>query len=529
MRIPGTVLSSFVVSALLVAGQARGQAVLLAGTAGDGQDGVLGSVSVTDATWTTIGDPTAQGSLQGLALSATGELYGTNLDFFAEGHILLRIDPETGALLDTVGELFDIEDDGSMQMADISFRPGTGELYGICSFPVSQVGDVCVIDVSTGACTTVGSTGLDIGGMAFAPDGTLWVAGVGKGAFLIEVDPDTAEPVEPITGLDREIDALAVRSDGTFFGKEFATRTLVTIDPSDGSTSVIGDISAPADGIGALVFLEPAFTEVGPHFLPRSVKVKLNQAKPETSRLVATGFLDLGPDPVDLAQEATLDVGGYSVTAALEPNAKATAFKLKQAGLLFRVRPDKSGSSRARFTLKVKDDLAGLVDPESELALHFANAAVDAVGTVTLEQGKYRLGRKRGALIEPELHLYRVRGKLKGDGLDSLALRIGLATEGVTPAGAPSVQLDFGPEFEASVPSSAFVKQGDRFVFKGEAGGLTSLVLDYRRETAMVKAKGITLGDYAEGPQAVSVTLGVGLQVREVALRMVRKGKSLKY
>jgi hypothetical protein len=529
MRVLAAVVSSFLLTLLVAAPDARGQAVLLAGTTGDGQDGLLGSVSVADAAWTTIGDPTPDGDLQGLAINAVGDLYGISNSGLEEGHILLRIDRDTGALLETVGELFDTEDGSSLQMSDISFRPGTGVLYGLCQFPVFQLGTLWVIDVATGACTIVETTGLEPGGMAFAPDGTLWVATNSATPELAQINPDTAAVVGSKVALPVPVDALAVRSDGTLFGKEFPTLALFTIEPSDGSTTAIGNIDAPADGVGALVFMEPSFTEVGPHFLPRTVRVKLNATKPEKSTLIATGFLDLGPDPVDLAQEATLEVGDYSVTASLEPNKKATSFTLKQAGLLFKLTPDRSGSSRALFTLRVKDDLEGLVDPESELVLHFVNAAVDAIGVVTLQDGRYTLGRKRGALIEPALHAFKVRGTLKGPGLDAINLRVGLATQGFTPAGAPAVQLDFGPDFEATVPSSAFVKKGDQFVFKGDIGGLTSIVLDYLRETVTVKGKGLDLGEYVEGPQPVSVMLGVGLETREVSVRMVRKKKSLKY
>lgn len=528
MRVLAAVLPSIVFAALLAAPAARGQAVLLAGSAGGDPDGLLGSVSVADATWTTIGDPTSLGDLQGLALNSVGDLYGTNLQD-EEGHFLLLIDEDTGELQATIGELRDVTDEGSLQMSDIAFRPATGELYGLISFPPSQQGELCLIDVTTGGCTILGDTGLEPGGMAFAPDGTLWVATTSKNPVLAEIDPDTAAVIGTPVVLTVAVDALAVRSDGTIFGKEFGTRSLFTLDPADGSISVIGDIPTPSDGVGALVFMEPTFTEVGAHFLPRTVRVKLNESKPEKSSLVATGFLDLGPDPVDLSLAATLDVGGYSVSVpSLEPNKQGTSFKLKQAGLLFQVTPDKSGSSRAKFTLKVKDDLAGLVDPESELVLHFVNAAVDATGTVTLEQGRYTLGRKRGALIEPAIHLYQVRGTLKGDGQDALTLKVGLATKGITPAGAPTVELDFAA-FEATVPASSFVKKGDRFLFKGEAGGVTSVVLDYLRETVTVKAKGVELGELVEGPVSLSVTLRVGLDVREVTVRMVRKAKSLKY
>jgi hypothetical protein len=526
MRAALVVISTLSVLAAL--GAARAQVLLGSTAQGSPTNGLLGSVSTADGSWTTIGDPTTDGGLTGLAIDAAGDLFGTN-DNNGEGDVLIVIDKSTGELLATIGTITDTGDNSGVHMSDISFRHATDELYGLCLSPGKQ-GNLYRIDTTTADATLVGSTGLSEGGLAFGPDDTLWLSAFNGEQVLAKIDPDTAAVIgTPVDAFG--CDAIAVRDDGVIFGKEFDGSDLLTIDPSDGSESLVGFIDAPDGDAEGLVFLPaPTFTSVASYFLPRSVKVKLNAKHPEKSQLVATGFFDLGPDPVDLTQTATLDVGGYEVKAlSLTPNKKSTVFKLKQPGLQFTIKPDKSGSSRALFTIKVKDDLDGLVDPDAVLALHFVIGAVDVQGAVTLEKGKYTLGKKRGALVSPAIYLYKVANKLKGGGADALSLKAGMSTSGTTPATAPSLALDFGENFTAAVPGSDFKKKGDRFTFKGPPGGLTSVVLDYLRETFNMKGKGVDLGAFADGPQAVTVTIGLGTDVREVSVRMVKKGKSLKY
>ena len=116
------------------------------------------------------------------------------------------------------------------------------------------------------------------------------------------------------------------------------------------------------------------------------------------------------------AETGDKELRDYEVEAPkLTPNTKGTAFTLKQAGMSFIVRPDKSGSSRAKFTVKVIDDLTGVIDPDAVLAMHFVSFDVDATGAVTLDKGKYKLGKTRGALIEPALYLYKTKAKLKAE------------------------------------------------------------------------------------------------------------------
>lgn len=527
--------SLLLVASLSTPGQA--QDVLLGGTSGNtAGGGLLGTIDQDDASWTTLGDPTAAGPLPGLARDSAGNLFGANNPGGSgTAASLIQIDPTTGLLITTVGDIIDDADAQGLRMSDIAFQPGTDVLFGLCA-TTGKDGSLYTIDVTTAAATLVGATGLERGGLAFAPDGTLWLATVGDAAtpVIAQIDPADATVIGATQDLTTGLDCLAVRpSDSVFFGVEFDSSNLDIIDPSDGDQTPVGTVDQPGDTIASLTFVPGPpgdVTTVASYILPKVVVLKLNPNVPEKSKLTASGFFDLGPDEVDLTLPATLDIGFFEVTArGLEPNPAGNVFKLVQPGLKFTIKTDKLGSSRATFKVKVQDDLDGLIDPDSDVTMEFANDAVDGEGTVTLENGKFKLGKKAGALIEPVIYLFKVKGTLKGGGADSLQLKAGFATEGITPDVAPDFSLDFGTGFTASVPSSDFEKKGDRFLFKGTPGGLTSVVLDYKKETITVKAKGVDLGDFEEGPQPVDVTLGLDDDLRQVSVRMVRKGKLLKY
>lgn len=263
-------------------------------------------------------------------------------------------------------------------------------------------------------------------------------------------------------------------------------------------------------------------------FLPKRVVVKVDAAEPAKSRLVAAGFFDTGPGAVDLTGAATLDVGGLHVDVpSLTP--KGAAFLLQGGGTTFKIVPNRSGSSRAKFKLITVGDFTGQISPDGPLVLHFQDAAVDGGGTVTLAGGKYALGRVRGALVEPNLYLVSARATLRGSGQDALSMKVGLATAGTTPAQASDVSIAFGPTLSVTIPAASFVKNGDTYAFKGNVGGITKVVLDYARETIAIAGKALDLGSFAQGGNSVAIAIGVGSDARAVQVRMVRNRAALRY
>jgi len=339
--------------------------------------------------------------------------------------------------------------------------------------------------------------------------GSVSVASLGSDLNLdtatVRTDDQTAPPSGSITVESWNPDAQILATEATI--------------RSGTSSSAPGAVSLLVHG--TLVVLPP----VESFLLPKKVKATKDG---DRSRLVAAGIFDTGPDPADLGAAATVDVGGLSFPIeGLVPNAKATAFVHREPGLVLLVIPSKTGSSRARFRLvALGAGLEGAVNLEDDLALSFDNGAILGTGTVGLEAGKYVLGRKRGALKEPNLWLAKARAKVVGDGMDVLSLRVGLATDGETPTEAPSLQVAFGDSFTQTFTGEQFAVNGG--VLSAVDGGVKA-VLDYRRELLTVSARGINLGNFLEGAQPVSVRLTLGGETREVRVRMVKKGARLGY
>ena len=87
----------------------------------------------------------------------------------------------------------------------------------------------------------------------------------------------------------------------------------------------------------------------------------------------------------------------------------------------------------------------------------------------------------------------------------------------------------FGDRFSATVPGGSFRSGGNKLTFKGNAGGITSVVLDYGKERVVIKGRNVDLGSVPGGPVPLLVILTRGDDVRALEVRAVRKGNGLKY
>jgi hypothetical protein len=246
---------------LALTSPAQAQPVLFGGSSGNSAGGgVLGTVNQTDADFTLLGDPTADGPLTGIAINSAGQMFGSNNTGGGGGgtSVLIRINPATGQFLGTVGPIEDTADDGALKITDLAFQPGTDILFGLTGPQDDpKEGNLYTISITTGAATKVGNTGLERGGLAFAPDGTLYVATVGDDTVpvIAKINPATAAVIGTPQELDQNgIDGLAVRpSDAVIFGTAADSDQLYTIDPSDGTMTFLGDDDAP-DLLASLAF-----------------------------------------------------------------------------------------------------------------------------------------------------------------------------------------------------------------------------------------------------------------------------------
>ena len=485
---------------------------------GDGSGGVLsegGRLDVSDST-ISANTVTAGGDAGGGLASEGG-------DVSVRGATIERnlATAGVGGRADAAGGL--LSEGGSVTVDASTFAGNSavtsrGEVGNIAAGGLLSSGGRLDVSDSTISANTV-TTGGDAGGGLASEGGDVSVRGA------------TVECNRATGGADAAGGLLSKRSSGgsvTVDASTFAGNSAVT-SGGEVANSILS--VGPAPVVTGTTITEDQSRCIGAiesYFLSKRVKARFNVARPEKSRLVAAGFFDTGPAAVDLTQAATLDVGGLAFQApGLVRSGRS--FKLVANGVSFVITPNRSGSSRAKFRLKTTGDLTGKILPDGPLALRFSQGAVAGRGEVKLSRGTYALGRIRGALVAPSVYLVRSKATIKGPGKDALAFVAGLATTGVTPAAASDLGVRFGDAFGATIPAASFTSRGDKYVFKGASGGLTSVVADYRRETITVRAKGIDLGSFVEGTQSVRVSIALGSDRRDVLLRMVKKRDALRY
>lgn len=267
--------------------------------------GVLIRASDTTASGVIVGDAFPSDHAKGyggLAFDSTGNLWAT-VGIDDEGTIgseagtlastLVRIDPATGGVLQTVGAVHDANNQ-SIGITDLAIQPGSNVLFGINT--TTDVGaqpcNVCLytIDYSSGLATLVGmpaqgSTRVDINGLAFGPDGSLYGTGKpffnsGQTTYLYTIDPfngtiygaetvvrDSNDP-NPTTSSMRTY-GLGVRpSDGTIFGTLCCTNEIVYRDNATHLWRALGGTGLPNDNAYADLAFAPTAV---PTPLPASI------------------------------------------------------------------------------------------------------------------------------------------------------------------------------------------------------------------------------------------------------------------
>jgi outer membrane protein assembly factor BamB len=228
------------------------------GPAASANDGALAIVDQNTAAITIVGHPAGVARLSGLAFDATGDLFATTqpAGAFPEGSIgasnLLQLNPGNGAIIASVP----ITDRGiPINIADLAVQPGTDLLFGVRgpNDTLGGQGDLYVINKSTGTATLLGNTGHLFDSIAFAPDGTLYLAsGDLSGVTALSVlNPTNAATISSVFTADF-FGALGVRSDGVIFGGNGDGGEIFTIDPNTGAESVIG--STGLSFVGDLAF-----------------------------------------------------------------------------------------------------------------------------------------------------------------------------------------------------------------------------------------------------------------------------------
>src|SRR5262249_39778135 len=136
---------------------------------------------------------------------------------------LVRLNPDTGVLLSTIGPITDGVGGPAISIGDLAMQPGTNTLFGIRSNADGQgrAGRLYTIDKTTGVATFIGSTGSAAGGgIAFAPDGTLYQTAYNSGfdfTSLNQLNPTNAARISTVR-VPFYFDGLGIRpTDGVIF------------------------------------------------------------------------------------------------------------------------------------------------------------------------------------------------------------------------------------------------------------------------------------------------------------------------
>ncbi len=151
------------------------------------------------------------------------------------GNEIVAVDPETGEVVSTVGELHGVEGPD-----DVAFGPD-GSLYWT-SFSSGEIGRISPDGERTGR-----FIGPGVNSLTFSDDGRLFVSLVFMGDALYEVDPDLAQPPRLIADGLGWLNGMDWGPDGLLYGPIWKKGEIVQIDVSTGEVeTVAGGFAVPA-------------------------------------------------------------------------------------------------------------------------------------------------------------------------------------------------------------------------------------------------------------------------------------------
>ncbi len=355
-------------------------------------------------------------------------------------------------------------------------------------------------------------------GVSLAIDGDTAVAGAfaqnsNRGAAYVFTRTGT-------TWTQRQKLTVAHPAAGDFFGDSVAV---------DGDAALVGATDAGVTfgnptGPGSAYVFDLAGPPPG-YCLASKVKAKVSAASPAKSSLTVSGTLDTGGGVPGFSGAATFDAGGFHLAVPAFV-AKGRSLSYAADGMSLKITPAKNGSSRATFAFKAVGDLTGKAALDGPLALRYVDAANDLIGTAILSGGV--LGPR--AVGAPPLSVVKAAATVKGGGKDALKLTLAFVPVGGVPAAGEDLTISFGGAYTSPLLSgSSFVRKGDAWVGTSKAPGITKVTVDYAKGAITIAGKGLDLGTFAAGGNAVAVTVTRGADTRSVAVRMALAGTKLAY
>lgn len=209
--------------------------------------GAILTVDQTNGSGVLVGDPITPGGLTGIDFDSSGRLWGSSIDGPQGNRTsnIVEIDPNNGALL---GSFAILDGMTAISIGDLAIQPGTDVIFGIHSNAdaTGPGGQLYTIDPLSGAAALVGDTGQNRGGgLAFAPDGTLYFLEFDE---LHTLNPNTGAILSTTALNFSGHDGLGIRDDGTLFATAAGAGALGDeiriIDPMAGTSTAIGQTGA---------------------------------------------------------------------------------------------------------------------------------------------------------------------------------------------------------------------------------------------------------------------------------------------
>ena len=225
--------------------------------------GALVIVNQTTAALTLVGTPVPGIRISGVAFDSTGALFGSTIGIGTPPltSTLIRIDPNTGALISTVGPITDGPGGLAISIADLTVQPGTDVLYGVRAPADTHggFGKLYAIDKTTAVATFIGNSPVRRDSIAFAPGGTLYEVSYFPGPpFLYTLNPATGAPLTSIA-VAEFYGALASRpTDSVLFVGNGDLGQIFNLNPTTGVATLLGNTSPTF--VGGLAFRTCAIT-----------------------------------------------------------------------------------------------------------------------------------------------------------------------------------------------------------------------------------------------------------------------------
>jgi hypothetical protein len=262
------------------------------------------------------------------------------------------------------------------------------------------------------------------------------------------------------------------------------------------------------------------------YLLPTKMTRSYNAAKPSKGKLTLSAMVDTGPEQASMTGWVTVQIGAFERTlgGGFVADGKGR-LHATDATLDVTLVPGAGGGSRCPLTVKLKGADVALVPADGPIALRLACGNVDAQGSCTVAKGRYARG---GDLPGGTMMLSSAKATLKGGGKDSFSASFVISPD-AAPGPMPDVVFEFGPNYARSVPGASFKPKGLAFRFTDRTNALPSMTVDFKKGLVTVTGRNVDLGTFDEGVSAVRFVLGPTDGPAAIDVRMVRKGRTLKY